>query len=132
VSGNRAKSLLTLTRYQQAMCDPGNPCARRRRARPQGARAGRWVGLIERTGTGAFRGSARATEAAEPAAILRVGETNGAGEMNRDPGNESWTVKAKGGAGVARQLAHELAAKEVGARSPIGSGGNGLLTLTRY
>ena len=34
------KGLLTLSRYEPAMCDDGNPCARRRRARPQGARAG--------------------------------------------------------------------------------------------
>ena len=32
--------LLTFTRYKGAMCDAGNPCARRKGARPEGARAG--------------------------------------------------------------------------------------------
>jgi hypothetical protein len=32
--------LSTLSRYEPAMCEDGNPCARRRRARSQGARAG--------------------------------------------------------------------------------------------
>ena len=38
--GRAGKGLSTLSRYEPAMCDDGNPCARRRRARPRGARAG--------------------------------------------------------------------------------------------
>ena len=37
-SSGRGKGLLTLTRYEGAIRDAGNPCARRRGARPQGAR----------------------------------------------------------------------------------------------
>jgi hypothetical protein len=50
--GSRAGSSLTLTRYQEAMCDGGNPCAYPNRSTPAG-RAGRiW----------AFRGRGRRTE----------------------------------------------------------------------
>ena len=34
----RRNGLLTLTRYEPALCERGNPCGRHRRARPQGAR----------------------------------------------------------------------------------------------
>ena len=50
--------LLTLTRYKGAMCDAGNRCARRKGARPQGARAGSVVaaGRGWRRGRRTFRG----------------------------------------------------------------------------
>jgi hypothetical protein len=79
-----------------------------------------------------FSGRAGDGQNGEDPSSLGVGETNGTGEMNRGSGNTSRTVEAKHQAGIEQQPSVSSRRSGGAQRSPIGSGGNGLLTLTRY
>jgi hypothetical protein len=74
------KGLLTLTAYEWAMCDRGNPCARRHESAPAG-RAGRGSGAfresVRRTGVGERRCGHRAGVAAKGVTSALIGGGKG-------------------------------------------------------
>jgi hypothetical protein len=77
-------------------------------------------------GSGAFLGQ---EDEGERLGYLGGRETNGTGEMNWGRQDASRTVKAKADGRDRAAIERALAAQKVRATSPVGSGGNGLLTL---
>ena len=81
--GRAGRGLLTLSRYEPAMCDDGNPCARRRRARPQGARAGNSGISNSNVGIAGAGRSALQRALARPDRGSRAGAHRGSARVSR-------------------------------------------------